>query len=61
MKKIDNRFKIKNSVRIKVIRYFKNNSDNSSTTIARYYGINVKTVNAILDKHLNKKFKKQCN
>ena len=62
--KIENKIKrtrIPNSVRMKVIRYFKNNSDNSSPTIAKHYGINVKTVNAILDKHLNKKFQKQCN
>lgn len=55
--KKDKRFKIPNSVRVKVIRYFKNHNNNSSTAIAKHYDINVKTVNRILDKHLNKKTK----
>lgn len=55
--KKDARFKIPNSVKMKVIRYFKNNSNNSTTAIAKHYKLKLRTVNTILDNHLKQTLK----
>jgi predicted transcriptional regulator len=54
MKSKNTLYKIPGPVRMKVVRYFKNNSNNSSPEIAKHYNMNVKTVNLILDKYFKK-------
>jgi hypothetical protein len=54
----DGRCKIDNAIKKKVILYFKNYKNNSSPAIAKHYGINVKTVDRILNQHIEKQKEK---
>lgn len=54
----DRRCTIANVIKKKVVLYFKNHQNNSSPTIAKHYGINVKTVDRILNQHIEKQKEK---
>lgn len=54
----DGRCSIDNAIKKKVVLYFKNHKNNSSPDIAKHYGINVKTVNRILNQHIEKQKEK---